>query len=337
MTAKYFFIFLIFFSLSSCLGQEKETSDFTIAFGSCNNQFLKNNLWGEIKKHNPDLFIWGGDVIYSDTDKPEVMIKNYDMLLQNDNYKAFKNEFEILGTWDDHDYGQNDGGASYPMKEKSQELFLDFLGVSKNDPRRAQKGIYYSKNFPVDNKLIKVIVLDTRYFRSDLEKAKDGNKRYIPKNGGTILGQEQWEWLENELNDSKADFHIIMSSIQVWSNEHGFETWGNMPDEVTKLDMLLSRTHAKNVIFLSGDRHISEISAKKIQGVNYPVIDFTSSGMTHAYTSYKGEPNPYRVSDVIFQNNFGILHFDLKNNSVQMEIRGEKNLLLQSHAQKYPK
>ena len=59
--------------------------------------------------------------------------------------------------------------------------------------------------------------------------------------------------------------------------------------------------------------------------------------MTHAYTSYKGEPNPYRVSDVIFQNNFGILHFDLKNNSVQMEIRGEKNLLLQSHAQKYPK
>lgn len=337
MTYKYFLFFLHIFLLSSCNGQEKETRNFTIAFGSCNNQFLPNNLWGEIKKHDPDLFIWGGDVIYSDTDRPEVMIKNYDILLQNDDYKAFKNEFEILGTWDDHDYGQNDGGANYPMKEKSQELFLDFLGVPKNDPRRGRSGIYYSKKFSVDDKLIKVIVLDTRYFRSDLEKAKDGKKRYIPKNGGTMLGQEQWKWLENELNDSKADFHIIMSSIQVLSNEHGFETWGNMPDEVKKLDSLLLKTQAKNVIFLSGDRHISEISAKTIQGMNYPVIDFTSSGMTHAYTSFKGEPNPYRVSDVVFQNNFGVLYVDLENNAVQMEIRGEKNQLLQSYSQKYPK
>jgi alkaline phosphatase D len=337
MTYKYFLFFLFIFSLSSCIGQEKETRNFTIAFGSCNNQFLTNNLWGEIKKHNPDLFIWGGDVIYSDTDRPEVMVKNYDILLQNNDYKAFKNEFEILGTWDDHDYGQNDGGVNYPMKEKSQELFLDFLGVPKNDPRRVQKGIYYSKNFPVDGKLIKVIVLDTRFFRSDLEKAKDGKKRYIPKNGGTMLGPKQWKWLENELNDSKADFHMIMSSIQVLSNEHGFETWGNMPDEVKKLDLLLFQTQAKNVIFLSGDRHISEISAKTIEGVNYPIIDFTSSGMTHAYTSFKGEPNPYRVSDVVFQNNFGVLSFDLENNTVQMEIRGEKNQLLQSYSQKYPK
>ncbi len=337
MSFKYFPIFLIYFTLSSCLGQEKETPDFTVAFGSCNNQFLTNNLWEEIEKHDPNLFIWGGDVIYSDTDRPEVMIKNYEILLQNENYKAFRNKVEILGTWDDHDYGENDGGAGYPMKEKSQELFLDFLGVSKSDPRRIQKGIYSSKTFPVQDKLIKVIVLDTRYFRSDLERAKDGKKRYIPKSGGTILGHEQWKWLENELNDSKADFHIIMSSIQVWSNQHGFETWGNMPDEVKKLDLLLVHTQAKNVIILSGDRHISEISSKNIEGLNYPLIDFTSSGMTHAYTSFKGEPNPYRVSDVIFQNNFGILYFDLKNNVVKMEIRGEKNQLLQSYSQKYPK
>jgi alkaline phosphatase D len=323
--------------MSSCKSQESENSDFTIAFGSCNNQFLVNNLWHEIDKHNPNIFIWGGDVIYSDTDHPQVMVKNYDILLQNEQYKMFKQKYEILGTWDDHDYGKNDGGANYPMKEKSQELFLNFLDVPLNDPRREQKGIYFAKNYIVKDKMIKVIILDTRFFRSDLKKAVDGKKKYIPLSGGTMLGEKQWEWLAGELNNSKADFHIIMSSVQVWSNQHGFETWGNMPDEVKKLDLLFSNSKAKNIILLSGDRHISEISAKKIQGMNYPVIDFTSSGMTHAYTSFKGEPNPFRLSEVVFQNNFGILQFDLDNNKVLMEIRGEKNKLLQSYSQVYPK
>ena len=42
-------------------------SDYTIAFGSCNKQNKKNILWKEISKNNPDLWVWGGDIIYSDT------------------------------------------------------------------------------------------------------------------------------------------------------------------------------------------------------------------------------------------------------------------------------
>ncbi|MDP6922929.1 MAG: alkaline phosphatase family protein, partial [Lutibacter sp.] len=36
-------------------------SDFTIAFGSCNNQHLTNVLWPEIEKNHPNVWIWGGD------------------------------------------------------------------------------------------------------------------------------------------------------------------------------------------------------------------------------------------------------------------------------------
>ncbi|MFD1316571.1 alkaline phosphatase D family protein [Namhaeicola litoreus] len=337
MSLKNYFAIILLISVTSCTSQKNKIFDFIIAFGSCNNQFLVNNLWNEIDKHQPNIFIWGGDVIYSDTDSPEIMAKNYDILLQNESYKMFRKKYEILGTWDDHDYGQNDGGLNYPMKDQSQELFLDFLEVPDNDQRRAQKGIYFSEQYLVQDKIIKVIILDTRYFRSDLKKSSDQKKRYVPAKGGTMLGEKQWEWLANELNNSNADFHVIMSSVQVWSNQHGFETWGNMPDEVKKLDLLLSSSKAKNIILLSGDRHISEISAKNIQGMNYPVIDFTSSGMTHAYTSFTGEPNPYRLGEVVFQNSFGILQFDLDKNEVLMEIRGENNELLQSHSQSYPK
>jgi alkaline phosphatase D len=39
-----------------------------------------------------------------------------------------------------------------------------------------------------------------------------------------MLGVTQWAWLEKELTISKADFNVIMSSVQLLSAEHGFET-----------------------------------------------------------------------------------------------------------------
>ena len=77
-----------------------------------------------------------------------------------------------------------------------------------------------------------------------------------------MLGESQWQWLEKELTDSKAQFNVIMSSIQFLSYEHGFESWGTMPQEVKKMEEILSKSKAKGIIFLSGDRHIAEISVR---------------------------------------------------------------------------
>ena len=35
--------------------------------------------------------------------------------------------YQIIGTWDDHDYGLNDAGKEYDGKDFSQQLMLDFL------------------------------------------------------------------------------------------------------------------------------------------------------------------------------------------------------------------
>ena len=75
-----------------------------------------------------------------------------------------------------------------------------------------------------------------------------------------MLGDKQWQWFSNELISSKADFNIIVSSIQVLSSEHGYESWGTMPNEQTKLFSLIKDSKAEGVIILSGDRHISEFS-----------------------------------------------------------------------------
>ncbi len=58
----------------------------------------------------------------------------------------------IIGTWDDNDYGM-----------KNQELFLDFLGEPKDNPRCKQRGIYVSYLFGEPGKQTKVVLLDEHY------------------------------------------------------------------------------------------------------------------------------------------------------------------------------
>ena len=318
--------------------EESFQTDFTIAFGSCNNQNKENHFWKEILKSNPHVWLWGGDIIYSDTYEMELLQKNYTIQKENESYADFASKIEIMGTWDDHDYGINDGGTEYPKKAESQQLFLDFLDVPKNSSRRQRPGVYHSKTFVVGENAVKVFVLDTRYFRTSLTKNDDGTyKRYKPNTygEGTILGEAQWTWLEKELKNSTANFNVILSSIQVLSGEHGWETWGNMPHEVDKLTDLLKSTKAKNTILLSGDRHISDFSKKTVDGLSYPLIDFTSSGLTHSSTNNLGEDNKYRIGNLVNQQSFGILKFDLNSNVVLMEMRGSNNEVQQSIKEQY--
>lgn len=340
-------LLIVLFVITSCKTEQKKnnktlnskevTSDFIIAFGSCNNQILPNTFWPEIKKNNPDIWIWGGDIIYSDTEDMAYLERNYLKQKNNVEYANFSKEIEVLATWDDHDYGVNDGGVEYTKKAAAQQLFLDFIDVPKNDMRRMQEGVYFTKDYIVNDSIIKIIILDTRYFRTTQTDDTETKKRYKPNayGEGTILGETQWKWLENQLQNSKASYTIIMSSIQFLSGEHGFETWANMPSEVERLEQLIISTNTKNTIILSGDRHISEFSKKEIDSLNYPLIDFTSSGLTHSYSNFSKEPNIYRVGNVISEKSFGILKFDLKTNTVVMEIRGGNNKLYETFTQNY--
>ena len=346
---KYIFCFFLFFGLSACKTQKasnpishqeilkSKKSDFTIAFGSGNNQRKKNPFWNDILALKPDVWIWGGDNIYCDTENMVTLAKCYTKQRKKADYKNFIDKVEIIGVWDDHDYGVNDGGAEYPKKEASQKLYLDFLDVSKSDARRKQKGTYHVVNYKISGKNIKIILLDTRYFRTALSLDKHTNKRYKPnKYGvGTILGEKQWVWIENELKNSNADYNIIISSIQFLSDQHGFEAWGTMPHEVDRMEATIIKSKAKGVIILSGDRHISEISLKEIGSEKYKLLDFTSSGLTHSYTGYTGEPNPFRVSDVIYQKSYGIVKFNLKNKKVNFEMWGKNKTLLYSYVMQF--
>ncbi|MDF0715803.1 alkaline phosphatase D family protein [Muricauda sp. 334s03] len=317
--------------------EEQSAPDFVVAFGSCNMAQEPNSFWDDILAEDPDVWIWGGDIVYADTDDVERLRSIYAMQDTVAGYAKLRNEVPIIGTWDDHDFGVNDGGSDFAIKAESQQVFLDFMGVPEASARRDQDGVYAAHEYEVPAGKVKVIVLDTRYFRSELIKDEDSNKRYKPSmdSTATVLGKAQWQWLENELNRSDADFNLIMSSIQVLSGEHGFETWGNFPLEIEKLENMIAQSKAKGVMILSGDRHISEFSRNDVAGLSYPLVDFTSSGLTHSYSSFSGEPNQYRVGEVVSDKSYGVIAFDFEKKEADMKMKGDNGVVLQELKQTY--
>jgi len=337
-------LFSFLFLLLSCSSHKEiakippnKKEDFTIAFGSCNKQYVENILWKEIKKNNPNLWIWGGDNIYADTDDMAKLKADYEVLGNQTAYLNLVKDIPVLATWDDHDYGFNDSGKEFHKKDEAQKAFLDFFEVDENSERRKQPGVYNAEVFKTAEGSVKVIVLDTRYFRDKLTKSTGKNNRFTPNinNEGSILGDVQWKWFTEQLNNSNADFNIIVSSIQVLSAEHGFETWGNFPHEVEKLKNTIVQSNAKGVLLLSGDRHISEFSKTEVDKLSFPLIDFTSSGLTHSYNGFTSEPNKHRILNVVSEISFGLLNFDFKKRQITMQMRGRNNKLLQEIVQVY--
>ena len=130
-----------------------------IAFGSCNKQFSTQDLWKDLIQQSPDLFIWGGDNVYANTTTAANILKSYQLQNDIDEYRFFKSITPIIGTWDDHDYGNNDEDGHFSLKKISQEYALNFLEEPLFSPRRFRQGIYTSYSFGVARKKIKIIVL----------------------------------------------------------------------------------------------------------------------------------------------------------------------------------
>ncbi|MCB9185985.1 MAG: alkaline phosphatase family protein [Flavobacteriales bacterium] len=284
---------------------EAQVTVHRIAFGSCGHQLGEQFIWNNIVDEHPDLWVWLGDNIYGDTEDMEVLRKKYQQLGDNQNYRYLKENVPVIATWDDHDYGVNDGGKEYPKKKESQQVFLEFFEEPAKSPRWNQEGVYTSYDYGSGDSSVKVILLDCRYHRD----ARDTD--------GDVLGEEQWNWLEQEFRSSKAKVVLVGTGYQFVSDRHPFETWGHFPSERERMLRLIKETGVRGVIFISGDRHFAELSELKREDLTYPIYDFTSSGLTHA-NNVMIEKNPYRIARYL-RRNFGMFLFDWKNQTVILQ------------------
>ena len=320
---------------TSIQNQEPVPNATKIAFGSCSRETSSKQLWQDIVHQNPDLWIWLGDNIYGDTQNMQVLASKYKKQKSHPDYQELRKTTSIIGTWDDHDYGVNDGGKYYSKKKESKNLLLDFLDVEANAHVREREGVYCAYDYGSGTRQVKVILLDTRYFRDTLDTDPSGKLRYLPNHNRDILGEDQWQWLKEQLTQSKAAVNIIGSSIQVIAKDHGWEKWANFPKSRERLFNLVAQSKARGVIFISGDRHIAEISLIERKDINYPLYDFTSSGLTHTWGSVRKEQNQFRVGDLVIKRNFGLIIIEWeKRPEITFQVRGEADSLFLEHKTK---
>lgn len=308
----------------------------TLGFGSCARQERPQPIWDAIYAARCDAFVLLGDNIYADTADPAVFREKYALLAAMPGFAKLRQTTPLFATWDDHDYGLNDGGAGFSGAAVAQKEFCDFFQVPATSPLRTTPGVYDCVTLGPDGKRVQIILLDTRRFRSPLKKDPANPKVNLPNTDPdtTVLGEEQWAWLERRLRDS-AEIRVVISSIQLIANEHGSEKWDNFPKERARFLELLGRTQAKGVVVISGDRHLAELSLlKPADGAPYPLYDLTTSGLNQPvakeseYTSKnppKGSPNRYRIHERPYTgSNFGLLRvkWEVPDPYLRLEICG---------------
>ncbi len=313
------------------------------AFGSCLNENRPMAVWDVIAAQNPQAFLFIGDNVYGDTgatmaaDIP-TLTASYRKLSARQEYARFRAKVPMLTVWDDHDYGANDAGGSFAFKEYAERIFEEYWGAS--DDVRGRPGVYESHMFGPKGKRVQFIMLDSRYFRSDL--ARRNYQDPAPKLGwnipnmdpkATMLGDAQWTWLAGELA-KPADLRFIISSTQVITDAHGYEGWLNFPIERQKLYKLLAEKRVNNAVFLSGDRHSGGFYKAKVTGLSRPVYEFTSTSLNLSFD--KGdvrskEPDGSRIGGLWADENFGQLAIDWKTKKVKMTLKKSDGSVLEEH------
>ena len=225
-------------------------------------------------------------------------------------------------TWDDHDYGPNDIGKNYILKEEAREVFKKYWAnpsYGHND-----EGIYTLVSYGDAD----IFLCDDRWWRSDADVKDSVNGR--PNPDKRMLGEKQMTWLKNSLLYSNAVFKIIVMGSQVLNAVSPYDKLKNFPVEYYDLMNFLSEHRINGVLFLTGDRHHSEIIKVDRPGT-YSLYDITVSPLTSGTHKFSGAEanNPYRVYGLDEKQNYGRLSFSGERNKRKLTVeflgtKGEK-------------
>jgi len=227
-----------------------------------------------------------------------------------------------FATWDDHDYGPNDIGKNYILKETSRTVFNSYF-CNPSAGENGQ-GIYTMTSWGDAD----IFLTDNRWWRSaDLLPDSVNGK---PNPAKKMLGDQQMEWLKNSLLYSTATFKIIVVGSQVLNPVSPFDKWRDFPAEYQELMDFLTAHKINGVLFLTGDRHHSEIIKVDRPGT-YPLYDITVSPLTsgtHVFGAAE-KNNPYRVFGLDQQQNYGRFSFSGLRGSRKLTVeflgvKGEK-------------
>lgn len=233
-----------------------------------------------IHKDQPDFMVWLGDNAYlrdADWDSRSGVYHRYSHSRAVKELQPLIANTPQYAIWDDHDYGPNDSDRSYYGKEWTRAAFQDFWAnpvYGAGDTEGITGAFSHSD--------ADFFLMDNRWYRSPQSPS------------GEILGEKQLNWLIESLRYSNATFKFVCIGGQTLSDARVFENYAIYVSERQKLLNAIDQYAIKGVIFLTGDRHHSELTSwTSPSGIK--VYDITSSALTSSTSAHPEEPNTGRV------------------------------------------
>ena len=254
-----------------------------------------NSIFGSIAASKPAFMLWLGDNAYLrevDWNTTTGILHRYSHTRALPEMQQLLAETHHYAIWDDHDFGPNNSDRSFLHKDKALHAFNCFWGNPTCGIPGA-KGIT-SKFQWSDGEFL---LLDNRYHRAPND-TKDSQK--------TMLGAEQLQWLKDALINSQAPFKFIALGGQFLNDAAVYECYSanGFNKERNEIIDFIYLHNIKGVVFLTGDRHHSEIS-KLTQPGKPDIVDITISPLTSGTHSGNNEKNTLRVpGSLIDQRNY---------------------------------
>lgn len=269
-------------------------------------------IFQSIAAQNPDFMIWLGDDVYyreGDLGSEGAMRRRW----AHD--RALAELQPLLGAthhyamWDDHDFGPNNSNRTFRDRETSLRVFQDYW----LNPSYGMPGLpgAFTRFEWAD---VEFFLLDDRSFRSPDELPDGPDKR--------MFGREQLRWLQEALVSSPATFKIVAGGNQLMNPLVIYEGLGRFPGEQKELLGFLREAKVEGVVFLSGDRHFTEVIKRQEPGL-YPLYELTASPLTSG--SYKPEDelqNPARIpGTLVTVRNFSLVEVSGKPGERVLTLR----------------
>ena len=285
------------------------SSEINLVVASCMDDRFKNEFraWNHVIKANPNYLLMIGDNVYADSvnneANPKELWKRYvETRLSLPIFFSDK-LIPIHALWDDHDFGINNGNKSYKFKTESKEIFDAFFAQSFSNEN-------YQGSFGVAGLLslgdFNLYFLDSRMFRDEDPK-------------GLHLGMDQEAWLMTSLKEEKKP-SLIIKGDQFFGGYHVYESFEGSHPENFKSFVSQIKGIKTPFIFLSGDRHLSEIMQFPRSLFGIPSYEITSSPIHGNVYPSLGDNNPWRVTSIENKANFIVLKNRAQNDHWFIDI-----------------
>jgi alkaline phosphatase D len=274
--------------------------------------------WRAVAADRPDAIVWLGDNGYlehadsvtpADYSDPERIERRYRQIKALQTIQPVLRTMANYAIWDDRDYGDSDDDRTNPMRLEVAAIFERYWANPSYGVEPGLDGIYSHVRIGG----AEVFLLDDRFWRDPDSLRASPSK--------TILGRAQKEWLFEALAASDAPLKVIAIGHQVLVDYHEWESYAMFAHERGEILDWIRDRRIGGVVFVDGDRHLSELMRDEREGL-YPLYELTASPIANRpFTTGLELPNPIRIGGYGAGDSYGILDLDTTRPPGRLTLR----------------